>query len=137
MIILDTNVISEEMRAAPDPKVHDWLRGQDPARLFTTAVTEAELLYGVAALADGKRKRDLATAAERIMALFGGRILPFDRAAAAAIPSLLLARKQVGRPIGSFDAQIAAIAISRGMALATRDIRDFADCGITLVNPWD
>ncbi|MBV1696306.1 MAG: PIN domain-containing protein [Hyphomicrobiales bacterium] len=83
MIVLDTNVLSEEMRSAPDPKAHAWLQAQNPATLFTTAITEAELLYGVAVLPDGKRKTDLATAARRIMALFAGRTLPFDRSAAA------------------------------------------------------
>ena len=137
MIVLDTNVLSEEMRTAPEPKVHTWLQAQDPATLFTTAVTEAELLYGVAVLPDGKRKTDLATAAQRIMSLFAGRVLPFDSAAAAELPTVLVLRKQMGRPIGSHDAQIASVARSRGMAVATRDVADFADCGVALIDPWN
>lgn len=136
MIILDTNVLSEEMRTAPEPKEHAWLQAQDPTTLYTTAITEAELLYGVAVLPDGKRKTDLAAAAQRIMALFAGRILPFDSAAAAELPAILVLRKQMGRPIGSHDPQIAAVARSRAMSVATRDIADFADCGVALIDPW-
>jgi toxin FitB len=136
MIVLDTNVLSEEMRTAPEPKVHAWLRAQDPALLFTTSVTEAELLYGVVVLPDGKRKTELATAAQRIIALLAGRILPFDSAAAAELAAILFLRKQLGRPIASHDAQIAAIARSRGMSVATRDVSDFADCGVALIDPW-
>ena len=136
MIVLDTNVLSEEMRTAPEPKMHAWLQAQDPALLFTTAVTEAELLYGVAVLPDGKRKVELTAAAQRIMALFAGRILPFDSVAAVELAAILVLRKQLGRPIGSHDAQIAAIARSRGMSVATRDVVDFADCGVALIDPW-
>ena len=82
MIVLDTNVLSEEMKPAPEPAVHNWLLRQNPLDLFTTAVTEAEILYGVTVLPDGKRKRDLDAAAQRVLALFAGRILPFDSAAA-------------------------------------------------------
>jgi predicted nucleic acid-binding protein len=136
MIVLDTNVLSEEMRTAPEPKVHAWLQAKHPASLFTTAVTEAELLYGVAVLPDGKRKTELMAAAQRIMALFAGRVLPFDSAAAAELATILVARKRLGRPIASYDAQIVAIARSRGMSVATRDVGDFADCGVALINPW-
>ncbi len=136
MIVLDTNVLSEEMRTAPEPKVHAWLQAQDAATLFTTAVTEAELLYGVAVLPDGKRKTELMAAAQRIMGLFAGRILPFDSAAAGELATILVLRKQLGRPIASHDAQIASIARSRGMSVATRDVADFADCGVTLIDPW-
>jgi toxin FitB len=136
MIVLDTNVLSEEMRVQPDPKVHAWLRRQDPVLLFTTAVTEAELIYGVAVLPDGARKAALTLAVGGILSLFAGRVLPFDRAAAAELPAVLVTRRRLGRPIMAHDAQIAAIARACGMAVATRDMADFADCGITLINPW-
>ena len=80
MIVLDTNVLSEEMRPAPEPAVHGWLARQSPLDLFTTAVTEAEILYGVAIKPDGRRNRDLEVAARRVLGLFAGRILPFDSA---------------------------------------------------------
>lgn len=136
MIVLDTNVLSEEMRTQPEPKVHAWLQSQNPTSLFTTAVTEAELLYGVAVLPDGRRKSELAAAVQRIATLFAGRILPFDSAAAVELAAILSLRKQMGRPIGSHDAQIAAVARSRGMSVATRDFADFAGCGVELIDPW-
>jgi toxin FitB len=137
MFILDTNVLSEEMRASLHTAVHAWLKSKPASELFTTAITEAELLYGVAVLTNGQRKDDLRVAAMRILNLFSGRILPFDRSAAAHHADILAARKLLGRPIGSHDAQIAAIARSRGMTVATRDIRDFTDCSVPLVDPWN
>lgn len=95
MIILDTNVLSEEMRVQPEPRVHAWLARQAPTTLFTTAVTEAELLYGVSVLPDGARKAALTIAARNILALFAGRVLPFDRAAAAELPAILIARRRL------------------------------------------
>jgi predicted nucleic acid-binding protein len=136
MLILDTNVISEEMRISPDPRVHSWLQQQVPANVFTTSISEAELLYGIAALDDGHRKDDLSSAARRILSIFSGRILPFDSAAAAVMPIILVDRRRLGRPIAHHDAQIAAIARSRAMTLATRDTADFTDCGVPLINPW-
>ena len=136
MIVLDTNVLSEEMKPSPDANLHNWLLRQSPGDLFTTSVTEAELLYGIAILPEGKRKRGLATAAQRVMALFPGRILPFDSAAAQAFSRLASDRRRIGRPVQDFDAQIAAIALSRGMKLATRDIADFDGLGLDLIDPW-
>ena len=136
MFVLDTNVLSEEMRVQPAPRVHAWLASQNPAHLFTMAVTEAELLYGVAELPDGRRKQALDGAARRILALFAGRVLSFDSAAATELPAILVARRRLGRPILAHDAQIAAIARSRRMTVVTRDVGDFADCGISLIDPW-
>lgn len=136
MIVLDTNVLSEEMKPAPEPAVHNWLLRQNPLDLFTTAVTEAEILYGVTILPDGKRKRDLDSAAQRVLALFAGRILPFDTAAAREFAQMVTDRRRTGRPIEDFDAQIAAIARSRGMSVATRDVDDFSDTGVPLIDPW-
>ena len=136
MIVLDTNVLSEEMKPVPEPSVHDWLSRQNPLELFTTAVTEAEIIFGVATLPDGKRKRALDAAAQRILGLLAGRILPFDSAAAREFAQIVADRRRAGRPIEDFDAQIAAVTRSRGMTLATRDVQDFAGTGVTLVDPW-
>ena len=136
MIVLDTNVISEEMKPAPEPMVHNWLLRQNPLDLFTTAVTEAEINFGVANLPDGKRKRDLDAAAQRILALFAGRILSFDSRAARVFALIAADRRRIGRPIEDFDAQIAAITRAQGMSLATRDAQDFADTGVSVINPW-
>jgi predicted nucleic acid-binding protein len=136
MIVLDTNVLSEEMKPVPEPAVHDWLSRQNSLDLFTTAVTEAEIIYGVAILPDGKRKRELDAAAKRILALFAGRILPFDSTAAHDFALIVADRHRAGRPIEDFDALIAAITRSRGMTLATRDVQDFAGTGVGIIDPW-
>ena len=136
MIVLDTNVLSEEMKPAPEPAVHNWLSRQNPLDLFTTAVTEGEIIYGVTILPDGKRKRDLDAAARRVLQLFAGRILPFDSAAAREFAQIVSDRRNAGRPIEDFDAQIAAITRSRGMSLATRDVQDFAGTGVQVIDPW-
>ena len=136
MFVLDTNVLSEEMKPVPERTVHFWLSRQNPQDFFTTAVTEAEIIYGVTILPDGKRKRDLDAAAQRVLALFAGRILPFDSAAAREFALIVADRRRAGRPIEDFDAQIAAITRSRGMSLATRDVQDFASTSVQLVDPW-
>lgn len=136
MIVLDTNILSEEMKPAPDAAVHSWLLGQNAGDLFTTSVTEAEIGLGIAILPDGKRKQELEAAAARILALFPGRILPFDSAAAVEYARIVAERRRIGRPIADFDAQIAAITLSRGMALATRNGPDFGGIGVALINPW-
>ncbi len=136
MIVLDTNLLSEEMRSVPAPAMHTWLSRQNPLDLFTTMVTEAEIIYGVTILPDGKRKRDLDTAAQRILALFAGRILPFDSAAAREFALIVAGRRRAGRPIKDFDAQIAAITRSRGMTLATRNVQDFEATGVQVIDPW-
>ena len=137
MIILDTNVISELLAPRPNPSVEAWLGAQSPASVFTTTVTEAEILFGLRLLPTGKRRRDLEAAVQPIFAEdFAGRILPLDSVAAAAYADLAVARRRAGRPISQFDAQIAAIALSRGSALATRNLTDFEGVGIALVDPW-
>jgi len=137
VIVLDTNVISEALRPLPSAKVLAWLRSEPIASVFTTAITEAELLYGVALLPDGGRRRALEAAIMQVLATqFSGRILPFDSTAAREFADIAATRRQGGRPIGEADARIAAIARSRGALLATRNVVDFADCGLTLVDPW-
>jgi predicted nucleic acid-binding protein len=133
MIVLDTNVVSETWRPNPSPRVMDWMRSQPAAALFTTTISEAELLYGIALLPDCKRRRSLTSVVSAIFAedLFD-RVLPFDSAAAREYAAIAAARRLAGRPIS----QAAAIARSRGDAVATRNVEDFAGCRITVISPW-
>lgn len=137
MILLDTNILSELMRPSPIIAVEEWLGAQMSASLFISAVTEAELRFGVALLADGKRRSRLTEELDKMLAEdFADRILPFDSAAAVAYARIASQRRKSGRPIAQADAQIAATAQSRGAALATRNVTDFAGCGVDLINPW-
>lgn len=136
MIILDTNVLSEAMKPSPDTAVAAWLARGKAGDLYTTTITEAEILLGIAILPDGRRKNDIAEAAKRIIALFDDRILPFDGAAAQDFANIVAERRKQGRPINDFDAQIAAITRSQSMILATRNVADFDGVGITIINPW-
>ncbi|MBV9523736.1 MAG: type II toxin-antitoxin system VapC family toxin [Alphaproteobacteria bacterium] len=137
MIVLDTNVLSELMRPAPDAAVERWIAAQASGAIFISAVTEAELRYGIALLPDGRRRLALTAAFEALMREdFRGRILPFDSAAAVAYAEIAASRRRAGRPIAQADAQIAATAKSRGAGLATRNSADFVDCGIDVVDPW-
>jgi toxin FitB len=138
MIILDTNVLSEMMRPQRDRTSMTWILAEDPAQLFTTAVAQAEILFGLALLPQGRRRTLLAGAVRQMFAEdFAERTLPFDSAAAEEYAALAAQRRGLGRPIAPFDAQIAAIARSRNAILATRNIKDFGDCDVRLVNPWD
>ena len=137
MILLDTNVLSELMCPAPAAAVENWMSAQPAAGMFISAITEAELRYGLALLPEGQRHRRLLAQAEAMLAEdFAGRILPFDSAAAAAYAPIAAARRLSGRPISQADAQIAAIAASRGAVLATRNVTDFEGCGIAVLDPW-
>jgi toxin FitB len=137
MIILDTNVISELMRANPCPHVAAWVAKHDVAELATTSITEAEILHGIEILRKGKRRDGLLAASEAMFAEdFAGRIFAFDSDAARAFSRISAHRRTLGKPISFPDAQIAAIAKTRQAKLATRNIVDFADCGIDVVDPW-
>ena len=137
MIILDTNVISELMRPRPDPTALTWSFRQPRNRVFTTAVSEGELRYGLAKLPAGARREELRRAADRTFGdLIQGRILPFDSEAAQCFAAVMAKRRSAGRKISFADAQIAGIALSRNAVIATRDQGDFADCGIELIDPW-
>lgn len=117
---------------------HQRSVGVDATDLCTTAVTQAEILYGLALLPQGKRRSNLLTAAGQMFAEdFAGRVLPFDGAAAEAFALLAAGRRRAGRPTGTFDAEIAGIGRSRGAAVATRNVADFQDCGVMVINPWD
>ena len=137
MIVLDTNVLSETLRPQPDARVLAWMTEQPAASLFTTAVTRAEILYGLRLLPTGRRRDSLYQAVTTIFDEdFSGRVLAFDNDAADVYADIAAARKQAGRPISQFDGMIAAIARSHGAVLATRNTRDFTDCGINLADPW-
>ena len=137
MILLDTNILSELMRPAPEPAVEQWLASQPDASVFICAITEAELRYGAALLPSGKRRIALMAEIKAMLEEdFGGRILPFDSLAAQAFAVLASERRQSGKPISQADAQIAAVARSRGASLASRNVMDFVGCGIDVINPW-
>lgn len=138
MIVLDTNVLSELMRPHPTPLVVSWVSARPATSLFTTAITQAELLYGVALLPAGRRRTAIERAVEQMFAEdFEGRVLAFDAAAAREYASISARRRHSGRPIAHLDAQIAAIACSRGASVATRNIGDFEDCGTNILDPWN
>lgn len=138
MIILDTNVVSELMKAAPAERVLGWIAAQPASALYTTSITEAEILHGLALLPTGKRRNALESAAEAMLREdFAGRILPFGSDAAHAYARIAADRRRASRPISHFDAQIAAIARSAGAAIATRNVTDYDRCGVKILNPWD
>ena len=140
MLIVDTNVISELMREEPDAPVKTWWDGQTLTELCTTSVVEAELLSGAYLLPAGRRRESLLWNIENfITAFFDGRVLPFDRASVLAYAQIMAHRRSIGRPMEGheLDCQIAAIARSSGASVATRNVRDFTDCGIEIINPWD
>ncbi len=135
-IVVDTDVVSELMKSSPDEAVRSWLAGHRRDRLLTTSITIAEIRYGIERLPSGKRQRALRSAADELFASFEDQILPFDAAAAATYPAVVVRREKAGRPINGFDAQIAAVCRSQGTPLATRNLRDFDETGLTLLNPW-
>ncbi len=137
MILLDTNVLSELIRREPDEGVVSWLDSLDTAAVATTAITAAELFYGVARLPQGRRKQQLSEAIHGLIDEdFDGRVEPFDVTAAVHYAGLVSDRDALGRPIGVTDAQIAAITRKLGATLATRNIDDFKDTGVDLIDPW-
>lgn len=136
-VVLDTNVVSELMRAVPDAAVVAWVRGQVPADIHTTAITVAEIRYGLARLPEGRRRSALVSAADDVLDAFAARVLPFDTAAAHHYGDLVAEREAAGTPIAVLDAQIAAVCRSRGAVVATRNTSDFAGAGIRVVDPWE
>jgi predicted nucleic acid-binding protein len=137
LIVVDTNVISELTRRVPAPEVISWIDSLAAADVATTAITAAELLYGVARLPDGRRKSELSAAVRALLSDdFGDRVLPFDEPAADRYAEIVSHRERLGRTISVADAQIAAICSATGATLATRNIDDFEASGIELLNPW-
>jgi predicted nucleic acid-binding protein len=138
MIVLDTNVISEMMRSEPNPAVFAWVAAQPRTTLFTTSITQIEVVYGIAALPVGRRRDALTLAADAIFSEdLAGRILPLESSAAVHYAEIVLARRFAGKPIEAFDALIAATARAAKAAIATRDIGGFEGCGLELINPWE
>lgn len=137
MMLLDTNVLSELMRQQPDRQVLAWLDDQQTETIFVSAVTVAELMYGIERLPEGRRKTSLRETAWTMLEKdFDGRILPFDGTAATRYALLAAERERAGRPIGMADAQIAATCLGTRADLATRNTKDFTGLGLVLTNPW-
>jgi len=136
MIVVDTNVASELMRPSPAAAVQDWVRRHHGRDLCTTAITVAEIGYGIERLADGRRKEALKAALAEVFGMFAEQVLSFDVAAAGQYALVVSHRDAVGMPIEGFDAQIAAICRARGAALATRNQADFRETGVEVINPW-
>jgi predicted nucleic acid-binding protein len=137
MLMLDTNMLSEIMRGEPDRKIADWMVRQPSDELFTAAVCQAEILSGLAIMPNGRRRTDLEEAARAMFAdEFSGRILPFDMAAASAYAEVFAARRKAGRPGGTIDLMLAAIARVRGASIVTRNVADYEGAGVPIVNPW-
>lgn len=136
MIVLDTNVVSELMKPAPDPAVAEWGRAAGD-QLYVTAITIGEIFHGLERLPAGARRTRLEASAEALFTDFSDFVLAYDVTAARHYGSLVAIRERLGRPMSTEDAQIAAICKSHHMSCATRNTTDFEDVGIDLVNPWD
>lgn len=137
MIILDTTVVSELVRATPDPGVRAWANSRPSTQVATTAITAAELYYGVTRLPVGQRRQQLAAAVSALLNdALRGRVVPFDERSARRYADVVIRREHAGRPIGVPDAQIAAICREFGAVLATRNIKDFEETGVNLADPW-
>jgi toxin FitB len=137
LIVLDTNVISEPLKTKPAQKVMDWLDKQSADTLFITAVSRAELRFGVLKLPDGKRKSALAAQIERVLELFKDRTLNFDSAAADKLAQIAAHCEKIGKRAVAPDAYIAACAAARGFAVATRNAGHFEHTGVPMINPWE
>lgn len=136
MILLDSNVVSEAMKPEPNPAVRDWLDAQAVETLFVSSVTIAELLFGIGALPNGKRKERLAAAVEGVIDLFAGRILPFDTEAARHYADLAVRARAAGHGFPLPDGYIAAIAAARDYSVASRDSSAFVAARLAVINPW-
>ncbi|MDO9356618.1 MAG: type II toxin-antitoxin system VapC family toxin [Solirubrobacteraceae bacterium] len=137
MIVVDSNVLSELMRPEPSPAVEAWALAQRPELMFTTAITVAEVMYGIARLPEGRRKQQLHGVATEIFMAFSDRVLSFDESAAQRYAVLVAEREAAGTPGSAFDAQIAAICLDHVAPLATHNVKDFEGCGLTLIDPWE
>ena len=137
MIVLDTNVVSEAMKPEPHPAVRAWLNEQAAETLYLSSVTLAELLFGIGALPVSKRKDMLAQTLDGLMGLFRDRVLPFDIDAARHYAELAVTAKAAGRGFPTPDGYIAAIAVSRGFIVASRDTAPYEAASLTVINPWE
>lgn len=138
MILLDTNVISEPWKPVPEPRVLIWIDEQAIETLFLSAVTVAELRFGIGAMPTGRRRSVLHERLEQeVLPLFAGRVLSFDLAASQAYAELMVRPRSEGRAIGKADGYIAATAASRGYVVASRDVSPFEAAGVRVLNPWE
>ena len=138
MMLIDTNVVSEMMRTEPNPQVVAWLSRQPVTKVHLTALSVAEILYGLKRMPEGKRRQDLEGRFQHVLETgFRGRVLAFDENAAVAYGAIMADRQAEGRPMSVVDGQIAAIAMTKGASLTTRNVKDFAGCGLELQNPFD
>jgi predicted nucleic acid-binding protein len=137
MLVLDTNVVAEMMKETPEPAVVAWLNDQRTATLFLTTITIGEISFGLRILPQGRRRRLLEEGFERVLAEgFAGRILDFSEAAALTYGEVMGRRREIGRPLSILDGQIASIARVHGYVVATRNVRDFVECGVEILNPF-
>ena len=137
MIVLDTNVVSEPLSKRPSQRAMDWLDNQVSETLYISTITYAELRYGVEKLPEGKRKKELAERIERVLDLFKDRTLSFDIQSSEHLARIAGRSAKAGRTATAPDAYIAAIAVSRGFTVATRNVKHFDHTGVALINPWD
>ena len=138
MILLDTNVVAEVMKVAPSANVLKWLNDQSSSAVYVSAVTVGEIEYGLRILPDGRRRLQMKEKFEQFIVLaFAQRVLGYDEAAARLYGEIMGVRKELGRPMSVPDGQIAAVARSHGLSIATRNTRDFEECGVDLLNPFD
>lgn len=138
-ILLDTNVLSELMRPQPAAEVLGWFERQQGTSFFVSTITHAEILLGIALLPAGKRRDSLAAAAGQMFEEdFAGHTLAFDSHCATEYARLVAERSRCGHSISTEDGQIAAIALSHDLPLATRNDKDFKGiAGLTVLNPWE
>lgn len=137
MILLDTNVVSEVMKAAPSAAVLKWLNDQSSSDLYVSAVTIGEIEYGLRILPGSRRRLRLREKFDQFIAVaFAQRVLAYDETTARIYGEIMGLRKEVGRPMSVPDGQIASIARSHRMSVATRNTRDFEECGVDLLNPF-
>jgi toxin FitB len=138
MILLDTNVISEFIRTAPDPRVLNWSRNLLPSQIATTTVTLAEIEIGVRCMPAGLRQNSLRARIDAfLLNIIGARVFPFDQSAVPHFGAIGSARKARGRACATADLMIAAIAANNGFSVCTRNTADFEFCGVALLNPWE
>jgi len=138
VILLDTNVISEAWKPVPDPRVLAWIDAQAIDTLYLSAVTVAELRFGIAAMPVGKRRETLDRRLEQeVLHLFESRVVPFDLDASRAFAQVIVVAKEAGRAVGTADAYIAATAAANGLMVATRDTSPFEAAGLSTINPWN
>ncbi len=137
MIVLDTNVVSEPLRRAPEPRVAKWIDAQPLETLYLSAITVAELRFGVTSLPAGRRRDRLHEDLEhQVLPLFSGRILPFDLAVSQAYADLMATARRAGAVVAVADGYIAATAAFNGMTVATRDTKPFQAAGLRVIDPW-